>query len=198
MTHKDNGKISPTSVMYGDVIEFYDCMENSGAPSDEPVLGIVVDIKDSDNKILGYRVLPLEAEPKNFYVKEPNFYMIGNRRDVDDMGLNTDRNYKVHYGELFVANNKEHVSAPGDKNKSRGVRRLGTLQGTDLFERICRKRNNDLPLELHGFSRSSAMERIEDYQMASQGENVHKARARQDSYDEGDNLTSEFPGPHRS
>ena len=195
MSQDHDGKISPNSVMYGDVIEFYDCLENRGDPSDTPLVGLVVDIKENKQHVLGLRVLPLEEESRNHYIeKGNNFYLVSNVHDVDDMGLNTDRVYKVLYSELTVANHPEHVGGLGCEHK--GVRRHGTLQGTDLFEKIVRHRNNNVPGSLGFKGNGNTIEDIETYQMPEKGKNVYKARARQDrrnSEDDSSAPTLDFP-----
>jgi len=180
MSKGHDGKISFKKVMDGDIIDFYDCNQNSGDPLEEPAVGMVVDIKYNDHEVSSFTVLPLVASPKNEYIeKGQEFYLVSNSRDIgEDMGLNENMNYRVLYSELTVQPHPEHLGGIGSTN--RGVTKHGTLNGTDLFERIIRHRNNGMPQGLGFVNSSNTVEQIETYEMGERGKNMHIERARQD------------------
>lgn len=184
-------RISPKSVMSGDVIEFYGYM---GQPSSEAARkrqGLVVDIKEKDGKVLGFDVFPLTPYKLDQFVKnDATNYMIG-RRDLQDiaaMGLDTQLNYRLAYKGHVVLNAPVHLSNDGKG----GVTRHGSIAGSNLLGEILMhaqksKQNFGAFLgssaqlaQLKGNVKESYLDKIHENRAVERGKNVHHERERQD------------------
>ncbi|MGH1376331.1 MAG: hypothetical protein ACRBCK_08285 [Alphaproteobacteria bacterium] len=184
-------RVSPKDIRTGDVISFQSYLGLPKGKSAETNIGIVMNNHEKDGNLLGFDVFPLTEHEQDQYVpNDDTHYMIG-RRDtlnIGDMGLDTDKNYRLNYKGHIVPNNGEYLNTDGKG----GVTRLGSLTGSTLLgyiiERSLKSENNHGAFfgssaemtRLKGSAPSMSMVKIQESQSVEQGKSLKIERERQD------------------
>ncbi len=184
-------RVSPKDVRTGDVISFQSYIGLPKGKTPETNIGIVMDGHEKDGKLLGFDVFPLTAHDLDQFIpNDDTHYMIG-RRDIlniGDMGLDTEKNYRLNYKGHIVPNSGEFLNADGKG----GVTRLGSLTGSSLLgyiiERSMKSENNHGSFfgssaemaRLKGNTPNTTMIKIQESQSVERGKKLSIERERQD------------------
>ncbi len=186
-------RISPKSVLQGDIIQFEKHLARDGTPTADTNMGVVVDfIRDKQQQLMGYEIFPLKAHPKdNWLPNDPNNYMIDRPKDLKAIDLDPDKNYRLQYKSHIIPNSGEYLN----EDKKGGVQRVGSMNDTTLFASILTHADRlEINLgrffngsreakQLQGTDRKTAVQKIEENQSVEQGRKLSIEQERQDSYD---------------
>lgn len=201
--NSDPNRVSPFDIEIGDIISFQKHIDQPEDAHPSEMHGMVLSMHtqmvpaerkaDLDKgitevpKILGYEVLPLKPYDKGIYKEnDPKNFMLTYRGDIENMGLNTEKNYRISYSPVTVAY-PEHMNKDGKG----GVHRSGTLNATSLLDTIllhaerasqtlsaffndAKQRNNLQSVN------SQQMTKIEEDRISEAGVNAHVKRILQD------------------
>ena len=187
-------RVSPKSILLGDVIDYHGHVNLPEGETPDADIGIVVDVRQKDDKILGFDIIPLHSVPLSTYIEQgPDHYLLSrdDKYELEQMGLETrGRKYNAVFDRQIVLNAPTHLSTDGHG----GVTRHGSLTGTQLIENILRKEmafhsnhggflSGSKEMQRMGGYGDNRMSEICESHAVEAGKNIHIELHRQDAQD---------------